>query len=79
MSSWKIESLLRESREAESRAKDYELRTRRARREAVHARMAAWRLTVQARDRDAKHARLHRKESKRLRQRAYKIQMRPEE
>ena len=49
---WKIQGLLRESREAEGRARDLELRARRARREAVHARMQAWRLTVEDRDQD---------------------------
>jgi hypothetical protein len=34
---------------------------------------------IEAADRDAKHARLHRAESKRLRARAYTIQVRPEE
>ena len=50
MNEWKVEQLLRESREAEGRARDLEQRARRARREAVHARMEAWKLTVEARD-----------------------------
>ena len=41
--------------------------------------LLASRRELKAADRDAKHARLHRAESKRLRERAYAIQVRPEE
>jgi len=41
--------------------------------------LLASRRELEAADRDAKHARLHRAESKRLRERAYTIQVRPEE
>ena len=41
--------------------------------------LLASRRELEAADRDAKHARWHRQESKRLRERAYTLQVRPEE
>jgi hypothetical protein len=39
-----VEQLLRDAREAEWRAKDFEQRARRARRDAVRAKLQAWRI-----------------------------------
>jgi len=44
---WEIENLLRDSREAEGRARDYERRASRARRDATKARLKAWRILAE--------------------------------